>query len=76
VSDHLQTSLAKIVQLPSEWWKLDASSDIQMKDFKKLSEVDQSVAESKSDNEITIVSKSDEAGLVVDMVEEEEIKGY
>jgi hypothetical protein len=47
-----------------------------MEGFKKLSEVDPSVPEPKSDDKITHVSKLDELGFVVDMVEEEEPKGY
>jgi hypothetical protein len=38
--------------------------------------VDPSVPEPKSDDEITLFSRLDEAGFVVDMVEEEEPKGY
>jgi hypothetical protein len=38
--------------------------------------VDLSIPEPKSDNEITLFSKLDEAGFVVHMVEEEELKGY
>jgi hypothetical protein len=47
-----------------------------MDGFKKLSEVDPSIAEPKSDDKITLFSKLDEARFVVDMVEEEEPKGY
>jgi hypothetical protein len=47
-----------------------------MAGFKRLSEVDPSVPESKSDDEITLFSRLDEARFVVDIVEEEELKGY
>jgi hypothetical protein len=47
-----------------------------MKAFKKLSEIDLSVREPKSDNKIILFSKLGNAGCVVDMVEEEEPKGY
>jgi hypothetical protein len=76
VSDHFHTSSGKIVQLPREWWKIDPSNDIQMEDFKRLSEVDPSIPEPKSDDTITVGSRLDERGFVVDMVEEEEPKGY
>jgi hypothetical protein len=38
--------------------------------------VDASILEPKSDYEITLFSRIDEARFVVDMVEEEEPKGY
>jgi hypothetical protein len=76
VSDHFHTSSGKIVQPPRELWKIDPSKDIQMEDLKRLSEVDPSVPEPKSDDEITLVSRLDEARFVVDMVEKEEPKGY
>jgi hypothetical protein len=76
VSDYFHTSSGKIVQLPREWWKIDPSNDIQMEGFKRLSEVDPSHPEPKSDDKITLVSRLDEAGFVVNMVEEEEPKGY
>jgi hypothetical protein len=44
--------------------------------FKRLVKVDPSVPEPKPDNEIILFSKLDEAGFVVDLVEEEEQKGY
>jgi hypothetical protein len=47
-----------------------------MEGFKKLSKVDPSVQEPKSDDEITFFSKLDGAEFIVDMVEEEEWKGY
>jgi hypothetical protein len=47
-----------------------------MEGFKRLFEVDPSILEPKFDNEITLFSRLDEAGFVVDMVEEEERKGY
>jgi hypothetical protein len=47
-----------------------------MEGVKQLSEVDLSVLEPKSDDEIIVFSKLDEAVFVVDMVEEEEPKGY
>jgi hypothetical protein len=47
-----------------------------MKGFKKLSEVDPSVPELTSDDKITPLSKLDEAGFVLNMVEEEEPIGY
>jgi hypothetical protein len=61
VSDDFYTSSAKIVQPPREWLKVDAYSDIQIEGFKKLSEVDLSVLEPKSDDEIILFSKLDEA---------------
>jgi hypothetical protein len=76
VSDHFHTSSGKIVQPPRDWWKVDPSSDIQMEGFKKLSKVDPSVPEPKSDNEITLFSRLDEARCILDMLEEEEPKGY
>jgi hypothetical protein len=76
VSDHFHTSSGKIIQLPREWWKVDPTNDIQMEGFKKLSDVDASVLEPKSSDEITLVSKLDEARFVVDMVVEEDPKGY
>jgi hypothetical protein len=72
---HFHTSSRKIVQPPRECCKIDPSNDIQMEGFKRLSEVDQSVPEQKSDDVITLFSRLDEAGFVVDMVEEEEPKG-
>jgi hypothetical protein len=47
-----------------------------MEGFKRLSEIDLSVPEPKSDDEITLCSRLDDVGFVVDMVEEEEPKGY
>jgi hypothetical protein len=47
-----------------------------MEGFKKLSEVDLSIPEPKSDDENILFSKLDEAEYVIDMVEEEEPKGY
>jgi hypothetical protein len=47
-----------------------------MEGFKKCSEVDLSVLEPKSDDEITLFSKLDEARFVVNMVKEKESKGY
>jgi hypothetical protein len=47
-----------------------------MEGFKKLSEVNLSVPEPKSDHEFTHFSKLDNAGFVIDMVEEEETKSY
>jgi hypothetical protein len=47
-----------------------------MEGFKKLSEVDPSVAEPKSDDEITLLSRLDELGIVIDIGEEEEPKRY
>jgi hypothetical protein len=76
VSDHFHTSSGQIVQPPREWWKVDPSNDIYMEGFKKLSEVDLYVLEPKSDDEIILFSKLDEAGFVLDMVEEEQPKSY
>jgi hypothetical protein len=76
VSNYFHTSSGKIVQPPREWWKIDLSNDIQMEGFKRLSEVNPSIPEPKSDNEITLFSRLDEAGFIVDMVEEAELKGY
>jgi hypothetical protein len=76
VSDHFYVSSGKLVQPLREWWKVDPSTDIQTYAFKKLSEVDLSVPEPKSGDVIILLSKLDEAGFVVDMVEEEEPKGY
>jgi hypothetical protein len=47
-----------------------------MEGFKRLSEVDLSIPEPKSDDEVIHFSRLDEVGFVVDMVEEEEPKGY
>jgi hypothetical protein len=47
-----------------------------MEGFKRLPEVDSFVPEPKSDDEITLFSRLDEAGFIVDMVEEEEPKSY
>jgi hypothetical protein len=47
-----------------------------MDGFKRLAEVDPSVLELKSDEKITLFSRLDEAGFVVDTAEEEELKGY
>jgi hypothetical protein len=47
-----------------------------MEGFKKLSEVDPSGPEPKSHEEITLFSRLDEVGFVVDMVEEKEMKAY
>jgi hypothetical protein len=47
-----------------------------MEGFKTLSEVDPSVPEIISDHEIILFSRLDEAGDVVDIVEEEEPQGY
>jgi hypothetical protein len=76
LSDHFHTSSGKIVQPPREWWKNDLSKDIQMEGFQRLSEVDPSVAEPKSDDEITVFSRLDKLEFVEDMVEKEEPKGY
>jgi hypothetical protein len=46
-----------------------------MKNFKKFSEVDLSVLEPKSEDEITRHSRLHEMGFVVDMMEQEELKG-
>jgi hypothetical protein len=64
VSDYFYTSAVMIVQLRREWWKGYISNDIQIEGFKKLSEVDSSVAEPKSDDKIIHFSKLDEAGYV------------
>jgi hypothetical protein len=74
VSDHFHTSSGTIVQPPREWWKIDPSNDIQMKDFKRLTEVNPSIAESKANDKITLLSRLDEAGLFVDVAKEEEPK--
>jgi hypothetical protein len=76
VSHHFHTSSEKLIQPPREWWKVDSSSNIQMESFTKLSEVDPSIPEPKSDNKITLFSKIDDAEFVVDMVEHEELKRY
>jgi hypothetical protein len=76
VSDHFHTSSGKIEQPPRESWKVDPSNNIQIKGFKKLSEVDPSGVEPKSDDEIRLCSKLDEMGVVIDMGEDEELKGY
>jgi hypothetical protein len=47
-----------------------------MESFKRLSEVDSSILEAKSDDKVIYFSRLDEVGYVVDMVEEEEPKGY
>jgi hypothetical protein len=47
-----------------------------MEDFKRLSDMDPTVPEPKSDDKITLFSRLNEAGFVVDMVEEEKLKGY
>jgi hypothetical protein len=47
-----------------------------MEGFQTLSEVDLFVPELTSDAEITIFSKLDNAEFVVDMMEEEQLKGY
>jgi hypothetical protein len=47
-----------------------------MESFKRLSEVDPFVPEPKPDDEITLFSRLDKTRFVVDMVEEEEPKGY
>jgi hypothetical protein len=57
-------------------WKIDASNDISIEDFKRLSEMDLSVPEPKSNDESTLDSRLDEVGFVKDMGEEEEPKGY
>jgi hypothetical protein len=46
-----------------------------MESIKKVSEIDPSIPELKSDNEITLFSRLDEAAFVVDMVEQDELKG-
>jgi hypothetical protein len=76
VSDHFHTRPGNIVQLLREWWIIDPSNDIQMEGFKRLSEVDPSVAEPKSDDQITLFPRLDEVEFVVDMVEEKEPKGH
>jgi hypothetical protein len=76
VSDHFHTRPGNIVQLLREWWIIDPSNDIQMEGFKRLSEVDPSVPEPKSDDQITLFPRLDEVEFVVDMVEEKEPKGY
>jgi hypothetical protein len=47
-----------------------------MEGFKKLSEVDPSIQKPKSGDKIILLSKLDKAGIVVDMVEEEDLKSY
>jgi hypothetical protein len=47
-----------------------------MDGVEKLSEVDPFILEPKSDEDITLFSKLDEAGLAVDMVGEENLKRY
>jgi hypothetical protein len=76
VSDCFHNRSGKIVQRPRECWEVDTSSDVQMKAFKNLSEVDSSFPQPKSDNEITLFPKLDEVGFVIDIVEEEELKGH
>jgi hypothetical protein len=76
MSDYFHTSSGTIVPPPREWCKVGPTSDIQMQGFKKLSEVDPSIAEPKFDEEIPLISKIDESGCVIDMGEEEEPKGY
>jgi hypothetical protein len=44
--------------------------------LKRLSEVDPSVLEPKSDDEVILFSKLDEAGFVIDMGEKDKPKGY
>jgi hypothetical protein len=76
VSDHFDSSSGNIVQPPREWWKIDPSNDIQMECFKRLSEVDLSVPETQSYDEISLFPRPDEVGFSENMVEEEEAKGY
>jgi hypothetical protein len=76
VSDDFCNISEKIVQLPRESWKIDPSNDIQMEAFTKFSEVDLSILEPKSDDEITLFCRLDKVEFVVDMLEEEELKGY
>jgi hypothetical protein len=47
-----------------------------MQGVKRLSEVDLSVLEPKSNDKINLLYRLDEAGFVVDMGEEEDPKGY
>jgi hypothetical protein len=47
-----------------------------MKGFKKLFKVEPSVPGPKSGDEISLFSRLDQAEFVVDMGEEEELKGY
>jgi hypothetical protein len=47
-----------------------------MQSFKKLSEVDQSVADAKSDDDIPLFLRLHAVGFVIDMEEMEEPKGY
>jgi hypothetical protein len=47
-----------------------------MESFKNLSEVDSSAPDLKSDYEITLFSRLDPAGFVIDIVEDEEPYGY
>jgi hypothetical protein len=76
VSDHFYTSSGKIVQPPREWWKVYPSNDIYMEGFKRLSEMVPAVPEPKSDDEITLISRLDEVGFVIDMMEKAEPKAY
>jgi hypothetical protein len=47
-----------------------------MESFTRLSEIDPSIPEPQSDDEIRLFSSFDESGFVIDMVEEKEPKGY
>jgi hypothetical protein len=76
MSDHFHPSSGKIVQQFRQWWKIYASNDIQIDGFKRLSEVDPSIPELKSDDEIILFSRFNESGFVINIVEEEELKGY
>jgi hypothetical protein len=46
-----------------------------MEGFEKLSEMEPSILKLKSDDEITLFSKLDEAGFIVNMLEANELKG-
>jgi hypothetical protein len=76
VSDLFHSSSRKIVQPAKEWWKIEPSNDKQIEGFIRLSEVDPSVLEQKSDDEITHFSRLDKAGFAVDMGEDEDPKSY
>jgi hypothetical protein len=72
VSDHFHTRSGKIVQPAREWWNVVPSNDRYLESFTKLSEVNLSVQEATSDDDITLVSQLGEAGCVVNMEAEEE----
>jgi hypothetical protein len=78
VSGRFHSRSGHLVHPPREWWKVDLTpeKDIQMDGFTKPSEVEPNAPIPMMDDEITLFSKLNAYGYVVDTVDEEEPKSY